>query len=79
MCMTWRFHFPLRNYDFNTIETLDNIKHSNSLLATVARAMLLSDKLPALFLTMGAITVTIILSGQNPWISRLLYNKDIKT
>ena len=20
MCMTWRFHFPLRNYDFNPIE-----------------------------------------------------------
>ena len=19
MCMTWRFHFPLRNYDFNII------------------------------------------------------------
>ena len=52
----------------NKIETLYNIKDSNSLLATVARAMglqlLLSDKLPALFLIMGAITVTIILSGK---------------
>ena len=21
MCMAWRFHFPIRNYDFNQIDT----------------------------------------------------------
>ena len=27
--MTWRFHFPLRNYDFNTVYTHNSILPQN--------------------------------------------------
>ena len=62
---------------------LDNSNDSKGMLATVARAMglqlLLSDKSSDLFLMIGAMTVTIIVSGKKPCINRLLYNNVIRT
>ena len=34
--MTWRFHFPLRNYDFKAIECITNKKEPTLTLAGAA-------------------------------------------